>query len=77
MKLTLQESIIPLNIHESTLQLMAPLIIKKSKVILELNELSKTHPSTYQYPSTSSQPPMCLALLAWAVKYANCTSAEG
>ena len=49
MKSTLQESIIPLNdIHESTLLQTAPWIIKKPKVILKLNELTKNHPSTYQ-----------------------------
>ena len=51
MKSTLQESIIPLNtIHVSTLLQMPPWIIKKPKVILKLNKLSKTktHPSTYQ-----------------------------
>ena len=49
MKSTLQESKIPLNdIHEGTLPQTPPWIIKSPKVILELNELSKTHPSTYQ-----------------------------
>ena len=51
MKLTLQESKIPLNnIHESTFPQTPPWIIKTPKVILELNEHSKTkiHPSTYQ-----------------------------
>ena len=51
MNSTLQESKIPLNnIHECTLPQTSPWIIKNPKVILELNELSKTqtHPSTYQ-----------------------------
>ena len=51
MKSTLQESKIPLNnIHESTFPQTLPWIIKISKVILEVNEHSKTktHPSTYQ-----------------------------
>ena len=51
MKSTLQESKIFLNsIHESILPQTPPWIIKKPKVILELNELpkTKTHPSTYQ-----------------------------
>ena len=52
MKSTLQESIIPSNnnIHESTLPQTPPWIIKKTKMILKPNELSKikTHPSTYQ-----------------------------
>ena len=51
MKSTLQESKIPLNdILESTFPQTLPWIIKTLKVILELNEHSKTktHPSTYQ-----------------------------
>ena len=51
MKLTLQESKIPLNnIHESTFPQTPPWIIKTPKVILKLKEHSKTktHPSTYQ-----------------------------
>ena len=51
MKPTLQKSKIPLNnIHESALLQTPPWIIKNPKVILELNELSKTktHPSSYQ-----------------------------
>ena len=48
---TLQESKIPLNnIHEGIFPQTPPWIIKTPKVILELNEHSKTktHPSTYQ-----------------------------
>ena len=51
MKSTLPESKIPLNnIHESTFPQTPPWIIKTPKVILKLNEHSKTktHPSTYQ-----------------------------
>ena len=51
MKSTLQESKIPQNnIHESTFPQTPPWIIKTPKVILELNEHSKTktHSSTYQ-----------------------------
>ena len=51
MKSTLQESKIPLiNIHESIFPQTPAWIIKTPKVILELNEHSKTktHPSTYQ-----------------------------
>ena len=50
-KSALQESKIPLNhIHESTFSQTPPWIIKTPKVILKLNEHSKTktHPSTYQ-----------------------------
>ena len=48
---TQQESKIPLNnIHESIFPQTPPWIIKTPKVILELNEYSKTktHPSSYQ-----------------------------
>ena len=48
---TLQESKLPLNnIHEGIFPQTPPWIIKTPKVILELNEHSKTktHPSTYQ-----------------------------
>ena len=38
----------PTIIKESTLPQTPPWIIKNSKVILELNELTKTQPSTYQ-----------------------------
>ena len=51
MMLTLQESKIPLNnIHDSIFPQTPPWIIKTPKVILKLNEHSKTktHPSTYQ-----------------------------
>ena len=51
MMLTLQKSKIPLiNIHESIFPQTPPWIIKTPKVILELNEHSKTktHPSSYQ-----------------------------
>ena len=51
MKSTLQESKIPLNyIHERIFPQTPPWIIKTPKVILELNEHSKTktHPRTYQ-----------------------------
>ena len=51
MKSTLQESKISLNnIHENILPQTPPWIIKKPKVIFELNELpqTKTHPDTYQ-----------------------------
>ena len=51
MKSARQNPKIPLNnIHRSTLPQTPPWIIENPKVILELNELSKTktHPSTYQ-----------------------------
>ena len=70
MKSTQQELKIPLNnILESTFPQTPPWIIKTPKVILELNEHSKTktHPSTYQekFHNILQHHPDHLCLYVW------------